>query len=49
MSKYVTVNLKREYIDAVDKLVEEDLFISSRAEFVRRAIEKLIKEYKKNE
>lgn len=46
MTKYVTVNLRREYTDAVDKEIEKNPFIGSRAEYIRRAIESFLKENK---
>lgn len=44
MANYVAINLRKEYTDAIDEAIENDPFISSRAEFIRRAIEKFIKE-----
>jgi metal-responsive CopG/Arc/MetJ family transcriptional regulator len=43
MSKYITVNFRKEYIDAVDEAVKKDPFMMSRAEFCRRAIENFLK------
>lgn len=44
MTKYVAINLRRDYCEAIDKEIETNPFISSRAEFVRRAIENFLKE-----
>ena len=40
---YKAVNLPRSILDEVDKAVENDPFIRSRAEFVKRAIEDKLK------
>ena len=39
MGKYVGINLKKEYAEAIDDAIERDPFIKTRAEFIRRAIE----------
>jgi len=44
MSRYVGVNLKRSYANKIDEAIADDPFIDSRTEFIRRAIEKKIKE-----
>jgi len=38
LSGYVAINIRREYTDAIDKIVATDCFIFSRAEFVKIAI-----------
>ena len=44
MREYINVNLRKDYIDAVDQAIAENPFITSRAEYVRRAIELKLRE-----
>ena len=44
MARYVAINLRREYADAIDRAVAKDPLIVSRAELIRRAILKFLKE-----
>ena len=46
--EYKGVNLKKEYMEAIDKAFEENPFINSRAEFIRRSIEFYLNYLKNN-
>lgn len=43
MSRYVAVNIRREYADLIDSCIENDPLIPTRAEFIRRSIEEKLK------
>lgn len=43
MKDYVSISLEKKLVEAIDKAVEKDLFVTSRAAYIRRAVEQSLR------